>query len=237
MRSDNIGEKYMGVVDMFEGFDEKTSEFFFRMTLNNSKAYLQENIETYNSYVKHPLRELHSELSRIVLDIDSNICIMPGRCISGIYNDVRFGNKDTPLRNYMWVRFKCMCSRETDIPGFFFDASYDGFRYGMRIYKMTSGGMGKIRAAILKDARGFKKLSGRLDEDGVFENCGKEYVKDHYPEQEPSLKKWLNKKEFFIHRTQAAKGKYYSHELVDELSAGYRSLADIYLFIKRALAD
>lgn len=225
------------MIVIFEGFCEKTSEFFFLMTLNNSKAYLQENIDTYNNCVKLPLRELHRELSHNVLKIDDNICVMPGRCISGIYNDVRFGNKDTPLRNYMWVRFKYMCSRDTDIPGFFFDASYDGYRFGLRIYNMTSSGMGKIRTAILKDIKGFKKLSDKMEKAGVFEICGKEYAKDHYPDQEASLKKWLNKKDFFIHSTKGVTETYYSHELVDELAAGYKSLAGIYMFLKKALAD
>jgi len=220
---------------MFDGFNEKTSEFFFMMGMNNSKAYLQEKQDIFNDYVKSPLRELQSELSHTITEIDDELCTIPSRCISGIYNDVRFGNKDKPLRDYMWVRFKCLCGRDADIPGFFFDASYDSCRYGLRIYKMTSGGMQKIRNAILANPGSFSVLALRLDEAGRFEISGNEYAKDHYPDFEPILKKWLNKKDFFIHCSDVTRQTYYSHNLAEDMSASFKSLADIYSFLKSAL--
>ena len=223
------------MIIIFDGFNEKTSEFFFLLSLSNSKAYLLDNTSTYNNYVKTPLKELHKEMSPVLLEIDNELCNIPSRCISGIYNDVRFGNKDTPLRNYMWVRFKCMCNRDTDIPGFFFDASYDNYRYGLRIYNMTTGGMQKIRDTILNDSKGFSKLANQLDTNITLELCGHEYVKDHYPEHDLLLKTWLNKKDFYIHCTRAPSETYYSHALVNELSSAYQSLADIYIFLKKAL--
>lgn len=207
------------------------------MGLDNSKAYLLEKQDIYDNYVKRPLRELQSELSRTISEIDSELCTIPGRCISGIYNDVRFGNRDKPLRDYMWVRFKYMRSRSDDIPGFFFDASHDGYRYGLRIYKMTTGGMQKIRKAILDDPGSFRKLARQLEKSGSWEISGNEYAKDHYPGYEPILKKWLNKKDFFIHCTRDVSQTYYSHDLVDELAAGYNSLVEIYGFLKRALYE
>jgi uncharacterized protein (TIGR02453 family) len=223
------------MISIFTGFGKKTSEFFFLMTLNNNKAFLNENIDTYNTCVKYPLQLLHSELTTAISEIDSDICVIPRRCISGIYNDMRFGNRDTPLRNYMWIRFKCMCNRDTDIPGFFFDASYDNYRYGLRIYNMTTAGMKKIRDAILNDTKNFIKLIKKLDSDKVFEISGNEYAKDHYPQYDPTLKNWLNRRDLFIHNTKNINNAYYSNELVEELAAGFQKLAGIYEFLINAL--
>ena len=220
---------------MFEGFSEKTSEFFFMMGMNNSKTYLQEQQDIYNEYVKRPLRELQRELSHTIAEIDSELCTIPSRCISGIYNDVRFGNKDKPLRDYMWVRFKCMNGRDTDIPGFFFDASYDGCRYGLRVYKMTTGGMQKIRDAILSDPVKFKMLSQNLDNDRRFIIEGNEYARDHFTDYDPILKKWLNKKNFYIHCSDIPMQTYYSNSLAEEMVSGFTSLSGMYKFIKAAL--
>jgi aminopeptidase N len=57
-----------------------------------------------------------------------------------------------------------MPDESEDTPGLFFDASYDGYRYGFCVYHNTNAGMAKIREHILKNKAEFKKIISKLGE-------------------------------------------------------------------------
>lgn len=218
----------------FNGFTDETIEYFLKVCLDNSKSNFEANRALYNDHVRTPLRALHEALMPFMLEIDKDICSKQSRCVSGAYNDARF-SKSAPIKSYMYLHYRAETGRETDIPGFFMDASYDGYRYGLQIYHRTTQGMAKLRDAVLENSAHFFELAADIDSQGEFALEGDSYKKDHHPDAPPALKNWLNIKSWWLGRTSPPDTPFFSSSLIDLLGSGFRSLGGLYHFILEAL--
>lgn len=218
----------------FQGFTDKTLEYFLNICLDNSKSNFEANRQIYNAHVKEPLRALQEALVPVILEIDKNICVKPSRCVSGAYNDARFSRSE-PVKTYMYLHFCAETGRDDDISGFFMDASYNGYRYGLQIYHRTTQGMAKLRDAVLANEKRFMKIAGAIERRGVFTLEGDSYKKDHYPQASPLLKNWLNRKSWWVGRTNAPDEDFFSPGLVNRLGEGFLALRELYGFMNKAL--
>ena len=140
---------------MYTSFNESTNKYFQKISINNNKEYFNKIKLEYELHVKNPLIGLFYNLLDTILTIDNQMEFKPQRCISTPYTDSRF-NKSKPIKEYMYVRFKFNTVRKTDIPGLFFDASNENFRYGFKIYNITTTGMEKVRYCILNNLKSKK---------------------------------------------------------------------------------
>ncbi len=218
----------------FLGFTEKTLEYFMQICLDNTKSNFEANRSLYNEHVREPLRVLHGALVPVMLELDKDICVKQSRCVSGAYNDARFSRSD-PIKTYMYLHFCAETGRETDIPGFFMDASYDGYRYGLQMYHRTTQGMTKLRDAALKNEKSFTEIITEIEADGVFQQEGDLFKKDHFPAATPELKNWLNRKSWWLGRTNIPDDVFFTSDLSGLLSNGFMSLKALYCFMCDAL--
>jgi uncharacterized protein (TIGR02453 family) len=218
----------------FQGFTEKTLEYFLSICLDNSKSNFEANKALYNEHVKAPLRELYSALVPVMLEIDQTICVKSSRCVSGAYNDARFAQSD-PIKTYMYLHFCAETGRDTDIPGFFMDASYDGYRYGLQLYHRTTQGMTRLRDAVLENEKQFIEIITRIEADGIFQLEGDSFKKEHFPAAPPQLKNWLNRKSWWVGRTSLPDEAFFSSCFVGQLSESYFALKNLYGLLCRAL--
>lgn len=219
----------------FSGFDAKTNDYFFEATLDNTRAFFERNRQIFTDYVKAPLSELHEELVPTALEIDSGICTVRTRCISKAFNDFRYAGKTTPVKTYCYLHFCATVPNESeDTPGLFFDASYDGYRYGFCVYHNTNVGMVKIRDYILKNKAEFKKIISKLS---GYCLVGEDYKKDHYPDEQKSINLYLNKKYFYLCKEFEPNDRYFSPKLADELKSAFLELAPMYKFVSAALRE
>jgi uncharacterized protein (DUF2461 family) len=219
---------------MFQGFTDQTLAYFLQITLENSRTHFDTLREDYNNHVKTPLRALHDALVPILLGIDKDICVKPARCVSGAYNDARFSRSE-PMKTYMYLHFLAETSRETDVPGFFFDASYNDYRYGLQLYHATSAGMRKLRDAVLFKSREFSRLAESLERSDGFTLEGEFFKRDRFPDAPPELKKWLNRKRWWLGRTKRPDADFFSPALVQAMSEGFLALGALYHFMKEGL--
>jgi uncharacterized protein (TIGR02453 family) len=218
----------------FNGFTEKTLGYFLTIGLDNTKSNFEANRQVYTEHVRDHLRALHEELVPALLEIDPGICVRQSRCVSGAYNDARFARSE-PIKTYMYLHFCAETGRETDVPGFFLDASYDGYRYGLQLYHRTTQGMAKLRDAVLENEKRFSGIVGGIERRGEFTLEGESFKKEHYPQASPLIKNWLNRKSWWLGNTCPPDGDFFSAGLVKRLSEGYRSLRDLYRFMNDAL--
>jgi uncharacterized protein (DUF2461 family) len=218
----------------FQGFTDKTLEYFLNISLDNTKSNFEANGTLFETHVKAPLRALHESLVPTMLDIDPAMCIRQARCVSGAYNDARFARAD-PVKTYMYLHFRPETGRETDIPGFFMDASYDGYRYGLQINNSSAQGMTRLRDAVLNDDRRFSELAVELGRRAEFALEGDLFKKDHYPDAPPVLKDWLNRKSWWLGRTCPPDEAFFSETLSERLTKGFATLRSLYSFIVEAL--
>jgi uncharacterized protein (TIGR02453 family) len=115
---------------MFEGFSREMVAFFVSLSMNNNKAFFDENKQTYERFVKRPLTELCEALSPTVLSIDPLFDVRPARSVSRIYRDVRFSRNKSPFRDYMWIGFRRVGESSEDSCGFYFDVSATDAQWG-----------------------------------------------------------------------------------------------------------
>lgn len=218
----------------FQGFTERTLEYFLNICLDNTKSNFEANRQLYNEHVKAPLRELHDALVPVMLGIDKDICVKQARCVSGAYNDARF-SRSVPVKTYMYLHFCAETGRETDVPGFFLDASYDGCRYGLQLYHRTTQGMQKLRDAVLENSEYFYEMASEIERREEFSLEGDLFKKDRFPGTPPILNNWLNRKSWWLGTTHPPDDDFVSPGLVTRLSEGFLSLERLYRFMNESL--
>jgi uncharacterized protein (DUF2461 family) len=222
--------------NMFNGFDKSTNDFFENIRVNNSKEYFNKNKSEYELYVKRPLVELFYYLLDTLMDIDGQFEYKPQRCISTPYTDTRFMAKK-PIKEYMYIRYKLSRTRKTDIPGFFFDASNETVRYGIKVYNITATGMEKIRFGLLQNITYYNRYIKRLETKDIKIYVNNKYKKDHYPQIKEPLKNWLNSKDINVYYLLTERNIFYGSELKNSISKTFQEVAKIYILLKSCLDE
>ena len=206
-------------MDTFNGFPSETADFLFILKFHNTISNEKENLIKYKLFISEPLRLLYDELIPTVLKINIDFETKPSRCISTPYTDRRF-SPDIPLKEYMYIRFKCAGSQE-NIPGLYFDMGSDYYSYGLRIYKQNIKGMDRIREKISKTPEKFSEVLDKLTDRG-FSVIGESYKKDRIPElRDSSAKKLYNLKSFYIGKNIEVNENVFSKILADEIKEGF----------------
>lgn len=219
---------------MFQGFNECTTKYYRAVCRDNCKNVHKGNETLYLEGVKYPLEELYLELYHYFSQVDENLLGSKRRCISPVYNDARFCHT-APVKEYFYIRFKLNGANRKNTPGFFFDASLDGYRYGLNIYDPDAKGMNKIRNHILDNRHYAIDVIKDFGEAGLLEVQGEKYKKEHYQMEDIVLQEWLERKRLsFIHE-EILNAVFYKRELLGHIISAFDSARDIYFLIKEAL--
>jgi len=219
---------------MFQGFNEATVKYFEAIRKENSRSNYKEHETLYFEGVKEPLEELYYELFNYFGEIDSRLLSSKRRCISSAYNDARF-SKEEPIKEYFYIRFKLDKGGKKSMPGFFLDASLEGYRYGMSIYKPESKDMEKIREYFLDNKYSAIDAVQRFRKAGLLELQGEAYKKQRYPDADPMLQPLLERKRLAFVWESSLDEAFFSRSLLDNMLVAYDSVADIYQLMKEAL--
>lgn len=219
---------------MFQGFHESTIRYYEAIRRENCKSVHKENEQQYLEGVKYPLEELYFELYNYFNKVDKDLLSSKRRCISSAYNDARFCC-DTPIKEYLYIRFKLDKISKKNALGFFFDASLDGYRYGLNIYDSDAKGMSKIRNYILDNKHFAKSVIKNFNETNLLEIQGEKYKKAYYPKEDVVLQDWLERKRIaFIHE-ENLNTIFYERKLLDCILSAFDSAREVYFMLKEAL--
>lgn len=217
----------------FSGFTKEMIEFLFALQFNNTMEQLPENKTRYKTLITEPLTLLFNNIVPVALSVSSSIEAKPSRCISSMYNDMRFA-KGTPLKTYMYLRFRERCS-EKNMLGLYFDMGCEYYSYGLRIYKQTSAGMSIISDDILKNEEQYIQALTKTTASGAS-IVSDSFAKDHFPGIEnKEIKSLLNSKGFYICWNKNISDTVFCEKLADEISSAFYGLKDIYLLLKKSL--
>ena len=219
---------------MFSGFNDSTIKYFVLIECQNDKYTFKSNHTLYEEGIKQPCEHLFDELASFLTCLDNNLILNKRICISSPYNDARFC-AGTPMKQYFYIKFKTHNSRSENIPGFFFDASRKCYKYGMNIYNMNALGMEKIRQAILDNKKTAIHLIEQFEHSNTFQLVGKSYVQDHFPNENNTIKKWLNMKTISFHHKEDINPVFFQRALLDNIINAYSEIKDLYSFVKKAL--
>ena len=219
---------------MFQGFNESTIRYYQAIRKENCKNTHKENEMLYLDGVKCPLEELYYELYSYFSRVDSDLLSNKRRCVSSAYNDARFCS-DAPIKEYFYIRFKLNTVNKKNALGFFFDASLDGYKYGLNIYHLDARGMEKIRDYILDNKHFASEVIEGFHEAGLLEVRGEKYKRAYYPDEDMVLREWLERKRIsFIHEEDLS-SIFYERGILEHILAAFNSVQDVYFMLKEAI--
>ncbi len=219
---------------MFEGFHTSTLKYYEAIRKENCKNTHTENEALYLEGVKLPLEEMYFELYHYFSSFDSELLSNKRRCISSPYNDARFC-REAPIKEYFYIRFKLDTPDKKNALGFFFDASLDGYKYGLNIYNLDGRGMEKIRDGILDNKYSAKEIISRFHEAGLLELQGEKYKRKCYPQEDAILQDWLERKRISLIHEECIGSAFYGRELLERILSAFGSAKDVYFMLKGSL--
>lgn len=178
-------------------FSQATLDFLFQNRMNDSKQWFSEHRSEYNELVLRPTFELVSALEPAIHAIDPLLICEPkvSRSVSRIFRDTRFSRDKSVFRDVMWASF----DRKRDmirhpLPGFFFEISPGGYRYGCGWYAAGRDVMELLRERVVsRDAR-FLRAHRAFKSQNIFVMEGDEYKKPRYVDEPEEYREWLQKK-------------------------------------------
>ena len=219
---------------MFQGFNISTIKYYEAIRKENSKKMYSENAILYLEGVKYPLDELYIELYNYFSKWDRELLSNKRRCLSSVYNDARFC-QETPIKEYFYIRFKLDKADKKNMLGFFFDASLDGYKYGLNIYNMNARGMARIRDYILDNRKFASEVIEKYSKSNFLELQGEKYKKLIYTGENVLLQNWVERKRIsFIHE-EPLNLCFYKREILDCICLAFDSVMDVYFMLKEAL--
>lgn len=220
---------------MFRGFNTSTVEYFEAIRKENSKKTYNENAALYLEGIKYPLDELYMELYNFFGDRDNDLLSNKRRCLSSAYNDARF-SREAPIKEYFYIRFKLDKADRKNMLGFFFDASLDGYKYGLNIYKPDARGMERIRDYILDNRHFAAEVIEKFIGLNLLELQGEKYKNPSYTGENVLLQEWLERKRISFIYTESLNPCFYERAILERICRAFDSAMDVYFMLKEALA-
>jgi len=216
----------------FQGFFPGTIAFLSALEANNDSAWFATHKPDYDRFVLGPMRRLVAGLAAVMLTIDPAFDVDPrGGAVSRIRRDTRFSRDKSPFRTRQWISFKVKTTDWTDRPAYFMGFGADGYRYGMGYYSATPGTMAALRTAIAENAGSFAAAAETAGTAG-FTLAGDAYKRPRLPEGLPAaVHGWFGLKSAYLVRERTLDESFYDAALVDELAAGFTTLAPLYRFL------
>ncbi|MBQ3080165.1 MAG: DUF2461 domain-containing protein [Clostridia bacterium] len=217
---------------MFNGFTDKTFEFFMAIRFNNNREFFQDNHDWYLESVRTPALELVEALSESVEALDPELERRPHKVVSRINRDIRFSNDKSPYRDYLWLAFRKPGEERKTTLGVYADFSDAGLSYGMGFYSENLPLMKAHRNQLLNDFSEFQEIAERVEE--RFTLFSKSFRRMKIPEHLPeALHKWYPLRGFYVEKEINDFDLLKSSKLADEIADGYRYLQPLYRYFTR----
>ncbi|HRB00494.1 MAG TPA: DUF2461 domain-containing protein [Ignavibacteria bacterium] len=149
------------VNEPFFGFDKKALQFLkaLKVSKNNNKDWFDKNRDTYENFIKAPMKDLIDVLAVEIKKIDPNI-VVNYKSIFRINRDIRFSKNKTPYKTHYSAAFAFGKVKSSEIPQFYFHFSPDEYVFAAGQYSMDTVMLKKIRAYIFNNFSEYKKITG-----------------------------------------------------------------------------
>jgi uncharacterized protein (TIGR02453 family) len=195
------------IKEPFLGFDKKALTFLraLKDPKKNNKEWFDANRETYEQYLKKPMRDLIDYLAVEIRKIDPDI-VVNYKSIFRINRDIRFSKDKHPYKTYLSAAFTFDKVKSSEIPQFYFHFSPQEFITAGGQYSSDPNMLKKIRKGIYKNfdkyqsiindkafKREYKKVEGQS-----LTKMPKEYAHLEKSGADPKLLDTLKMKQFYV---------------------------------------
>jgi uncharacterized protein (TIGR02453 family) len=198
------------IKEPFLGFQPEALKFLKALSnpKNNNKLWFDRNRETYENYLKQPMKELVDNLATEIYKIDPDI-VVNYKSIFRINRDIRFSKNKTPYKNLYSAAFAFGRIKVSEIPQFYFHFTPSEFLFASGQYSTDNNYLRKIREAISKNFKDYKsiitnkefvKKYGEVRGESLTKTP-RGYEKFDSDKHDPLLIRTLKLKQFYIFKT------------------------------------
>ena len=215
-------------------FSERTTEFLFENRVTDSKLWFEAHRAEYEDVVLEPLRQLVRDLTPTMLEIDPFFCCEPkiGKCISRIFRDTRFTRDKHIFRDVMWISFgRTRITAEGGMPGYYFELSPLGLRWGCGAYQSSPESMAILRERVLAGDRRFLACQRMLKKNPSFYLMDDRYKRSKYPRESEELRRWLDLKSVCLLADGDVATLLPDPALADLLAKDFKAMKPLYDFL------
>lgn len=195
------------IKEPFMGFDKKAFTFLraLKDPKKNNKEWFDANRETYEEYLKKPMRDLIDYLAVEIRKIDPDI-VVNYKSIFRINRDIRFSADKRPYKTYLSAAFAFDRVKSSEIPQFYFHFSPEEFITAGGQYSSDTHMLKKIRKGIYKDFEKYEKIitdknfkkEYKKVEGHSLTKLPKEYAHLAKTDTNPKLLDTLKMKQFYV---------------------------------------
>lgn len=147
------------IKEPFLGFDPEALKFFTSLSnkKNNNKEWFAKHKETYDTYIKEPMKHLIDTLAPQIKKIDPDI-VVSYKSIFRINRDIRFSKDKHPYKNYYSAAFAFETVKSSEIPQFYFHFTPKEFLIAGGQYSSDPDKLKKIRKGIADNFADYRKI-------------------------------------------------------------------------------
>ena len=147
------------IKEPFLGFQPECLDFLKKLKKpqHNNKKWFDKNRETYEVYLKEPMRTLIDTLSVEIKKIDPNI-VVNYKSIFRINRDIRFTKDKTPYKSHLAASFCFDMIKKPEMPQFYFHFSPTEFLIAGGQYSTDPGKLKMIRKNIFDNFETYRGI-------------------------------------------------------------------------------
>lgn len=138
-------------------FTNDFNAFFKDLAKNNNKDWFDANRKRYEASVKKPFEAFVAEAIKQVAKHDKNVRIEPKEAIFRINRDIRFSKDKTPYKLNTSAIVSAAGRKDHSTPGIYFELGPESVKFYGGAYEPEKDQLEKIRTAIMRDPKGFRK--------------------------------------------------------------------------------
>ncbi len=171
----------------FKGFDRDTFLLLAENRFNDSKVYYDKIKDTLKQKAIIPMRNICSDLSEQLYEIDNKMNLVPVKMVSRIRRDTRRAKDLNMYRDNVWCMFMRHKYEWSYQPCMWFEIMPGGYTIGVGMFKFDASYLEKYRETLLSSRKEFKAALESV------ESVGAQAVVERYSKDKPGkVPGWLN---------------------------------------------
>lgn len=139
-------------------FTPDFNAFFKELAKNNNKEWFDANRKRYEGSVKRPFEAFVADAIARIARHDKAVRIAPKEAIFRINKDIRFSKDKTPYKLEASAIISPAGRKDHATPGIYFAFGPEAVKFYGGAYQPEKDQLERIRTAIMRDGRGFRKV-------------------------------------------------------------------------------
>lgn len=212
---------------MFKGFSKQSSDFFWELVFNNSREWLHEHKQEFDSLLNTPLKDLADDTAAILAE---RFPLMePQTHVSRIWRDSRRLFGKPPLKEEMWFELKSGDAPDNSA-SFYFVIKPAAIGWGVGFWCAEAAQMESFRDSIDANPAEFERLAAEVSKMKGFIVEGPEY-KRKKREFGNAIDEWYNRKGVSVNCSEDFGEDAMSPKLAVKLADAFTELMPMYDYL------